>query len=76
MFYGSLNQGTKTVTSMNIDGQLAWGIDEEDGVVNGPISITNTYIANNATGNVYLQAGSNISITSPATAAIANAHPR
>jgi hypothetical protein len=76
MFYGSLDQGTKTVTAMNIDGQLQWGIDEEDGVVNGPIAITNCYIANNAYGNVYLQSGSNISITSPATAPIPNAQPR
>jgi hypothetical protein len=76
MLYGSLDQGTRTVTAMNIDGELQWGIDEEDGDVNGPISITNTYFANNAYGNVHLQTASNISITDDAAAAIASAHPR
>jgi hypothetical protein len=76
MLYGSLDQGTRTVDSMNIDGELQWGIDEEDGDVNGPIAITNTYFANNAYGNVHLQTSSNISITNMATAPIANAHPR
>ncbi len=76
MLYGSLDTGTRTVDSMNIDGELQWGIDEEDGDINGPISITNCYFANNAYGDVHLQTASNISITSPATAAIPNAHPR
>lgn len=76
MLYGSLDQGTRTVTAMNIDGELEWGIDEEDGDINGPISITNCYIANNAWGDVHLQSASNISVTDPAAAAIADAHPR
>ncbi len=76
MLYGSLDQGTRTVTAMDIDGELEWGIDEEDGDVNGPISITGSYIANNAWGDVHLQTGSNISVTSPAAGAIASAHPR
>jgi hypothetical protein len=76
MLYGSLDQGTRTVDSMNIDGELQWGIDEEDGDINGPIAITNAYFANNAYGDVHLQTSSNISITNNATAAIATAHPR
>ena len=76
MLYGSLSAGTRKVDSMNIDGELQWGIDEEDGDINGPISITNAYFASNAYGDVHLQTGSNISITQNATAAIATAHPR
>jgi len=76
MLYGSLDQGTRTVDSMNIDGELQWGIDEEDGDINGPISITNCYFASNAYGDVHLQTSSNISITENATAPIATAHPR
>jgi hypothetical protein len=76
MLYGSLDQGTRTVTAMNIDNELQWGIDEEDGDVNGPITITNTYFGSNAYGNVHLQTASNIHITGNATSPIANAKPR
>jgi hypothetical protein len=76
MLYGSLSSGTRKVDSMNIDGELEWGIDEEDGDINGAIAITNCYFANNAYGDVHLQTASNISITGNATAAIADAHPR
>ena len=76
MMYGSLDQGTRTVTSMNIDNELAWGIDEESGDINGPIAITNTYFGGNAYGDVHLQTGSNINVSNEATAPIANAKPR
>jgi hypothetical protein len=76
MLYGSLSPGTRKIDSMNIDGELEWGIDEEDGMINGPIAITNVYFGNNAYGDYHLQTGTNISITQKATAPIANAHPR
>ena len=76
MLYGSLSTGTRKIDSMNIDGELEWGIDEEDGDINGPIQITNCYFGSNGYGDVHLQTSSNISVTQNATAPIATAHPR
>ena len=76
MLYGSLDQGMRTIDTSNIDGELAWAIDEEDGAINGPIAITNCYIANDTIGDVYLEAGTHITVSSPAAAAFTDAKPR
>jgi hypothetical protein len=76
MMYGSLDTGTRTIDSMNIEDELAWGIAEEDGDINGPVSFTNTWFANNAYGDMSLQTGTKISVTNNASAEIADAKPR
>ena len=76
MMYGSLDTGTRTVDSMNIENELSWGIAEESGDINGPVTFTNTYFANNAYGNTSLQSGTKISVMGNATAEIADAKPR
>jgi hypothetical protein len=76
MLYGSLATGTRTFDAVNFDGELEWGIDEEDGDVNGPITITGSYFGNNTGGDVHLQTATRITVTGNATAALTDAHPR
>jgi len=76
MMYGSLDTGTRTIDSMNIEDELTWGIAELPGDINGPVSFTNTYFAGNAYGNVSVQSGSKISVTGNATSEITDAKPR
>jgi hypothetical protein len=75
MLYGSLNNGTRTVTQSNIMGEIHAGVEEGAESINGPTSFTNNYFANNPQ-DVLTHAQSGISVTSNATAAFSDAHPR
>ncbi|HEY2509405.1 MAG TPA: hypothetical protein VGI39_00990, partial [Polyangiaceae bacterium] len=76
MLYGSLATGTRTFDSVNFTADLQWGVDEEDGDINGPITFSNSYIAGNTQGDIYVQTASNIVFDSPAAAPIVDAKPR
>jgi hypothetical protein len=76
MMYGSLPNGTRTIKSSNFTSNYAWGIDEQDSSINGPIAVDGCYFSGNGLGDVHLHTASKIQVTNDATAPIASAKPR
>jgi hypothetical protein len=76
MLYGTLPNGTRTITQSNLMGNSHTGVEEAADSVNGTITFSDDYIANNALQDVLTHAESGIQVTSPASAAFPDAHPR
>jgi hypothetical protein len=76
MLYGSLNDGTRTVTQSNIHDELHAGVEEAATTINGAITFTDNYFANNGSGDTLLHASSAIHVTQNATTPFADAKPR
>jgi hypothetical protein len=76
MLYGTLPTGTRTVTHSNSMGNLHTGLEEAADSINGTITFSDDYIANNGVQDVLTHTASGIQVVSPATAAWADAHPR
>src|SRR5262249_8520102 len=76
LMYGSLKEGTRTVTKSNFVSNYEWGIHEQDDSVNGAMTVDGCYFTGNGTGDVHLHTASSIVVQNDATALVPGAGPR